>query len=117
MTEFFRGNQELYSVALCSLQETNFSIMNEEPYKPPPPRQSEEPVMMTNDDATSCKRAAVDRGYWSDPYVQHFIKSGDRKPPEINRGYFARVQVSHTKTHALDAILSWIAVSYVAEHS
>lgn len=58
-----------------------------------PQRQSDEPVMQTNDDATACKRAAVERGYWDDKYVQHFIKHGDRKPPEINRGYFARVQV------------------------
>ncbi|OQR79558.1 leucine carboxyl methyltransferase 1-like [Tropilaelaps mercedesae] len=57
-----------------------------------PQRQADEPVMQTNDDATACKRAAVERGYWMDPYVQHFIKHGDRKPPEINRGYFARVQ-------------------------
>ena len=31
-------------------------------------------------------RFAVQLGYWSDSYIQHFAKLGDRKTPEINRG-------------------------------
>ncbi|XP_027715408.1 leucine carboxyl methyltransferase 1 isoform X2 [Vombatus ursinus] len=35
---------------------------------------------------------AVSIGYWHDPYIQHFVRlSKERKAPEINRGYFARV--------------------------
>lgn len=49
-------------------------------------------VIATNDDAAISKRYAVHTGYWSDPYIQHFIKSSsDRKAPEISRGYYARV--------------------------
>ena len=33
-----------------------------------------------------CFRFAVQLGYWSDSYIQHFTKLGDRKTPEINRG-------------------------------
>ncbi|XP_024903045.1 leucine carboxyl methyltransferase 1 [Pteropus alecto] len=37
-------------------------------------------------------RFAVSIGYWDDPYIQHFVRlSKERKAPEINRGYFARV--------------------------
>ncbi|RWS23949.1 leucine carboxyl methyltransferase 1-like protein [Leptotrombidium deliense] len=54
----------------------------------------DEGVMRTNDDATSCKQYAVEKGYWKDPFIECF-HSGfgrvDRKTPEINRGYFARV--------------------------
>ncbi|XP_063225579.1 leucine carboxyl methyltransferase 1 isoform X2 [Bacillus rossius redtenbacheri] len=52
----------------------------------------EEAIQATNDDATSCKLAAVSLGYWEDPYVSYFIRSPTRKPPEINRGYYARVK-------------------------
>ena len=31
-------------------------------------------------------RFAVQLGYWSDSYIQHFAKLGERKTPEINRG-------------------------------
>ena len=53
---------------------------------------SDDAVRATNDDATSCKLSAVDLGYYSDEYVQYFAKH-ERKPPIINRGYFARVYV------------------------
>ena len=33
-------------------------------------------------------RFAVQLGYWSDSYIQHFSKLGERKTPEINRGDF-----------------------------
>ena len=52
---------------------------------------SDEAIRMTNDDATSCKRSAVDRGYWTDPYIKMFHRSSERKAPDINRGYWARV--------------------------
>ncbi|GFO38313.1 leucine carboxyl methyltransferase 1-like [Plakobranchus ocellatus] len=49
-------------------------------------------VIGTNDDASSCKRFAVDKGYWADPYISYLVqKSPSRKAPEINRGYYARV--------------------------
>jgi [phosphatase 2A protein]-leucine-carboxy methyltransferase len=31
-------------------------------------------------------------GYWKDDYIGYFVKNADRKAPEINRGYFARVK-------------------------
>ncbi|XP_031554492.1 leucine carboxyl methyltransferase 1-like [Actinia tenebrosa] len=49
-------------------------------------------VISTNDDATACKRFAVHMGYWEDKYIQYFAKVGDRKTPEINRGYYARIK-------------------------
>jgi len=51
----------------------------------------DEAVRSTNDDAASCKRSAVQLGYWTDPYLQYFVRATERKPPEINRGYYARV--------------------------
>lgn len=52
----------------------------------------DEPVMATNDDASECKRGAVQLGYWTDNYIHYFVKQIDRRAPEINRGYFARVK-------------------------
>lgn len=54
-------------------------------------------VMNTNDDATVCKRFAVSLGYWKDPFIDLFFHNkhpsrSERKTPEINRGYYARVQ-------------------------
>lgn len=49
-------------------------------------------VIATNDDASICKRFAVQLGYWQDNYIQHFVKTAERKAPEINRGYYARVK-------------------------
>lgn len=49
-------------------------------------------IIATNDDATLCKRYAVQKGYWVDPYISHFVKiPPERKAPEISRGYYARV--------------------------
>uniref|UniRef100_A0A4W3H639 Leucine carboxyl methyltransferase 1 n=1 Tax=Callorhinchus milii TaxID=7868 RepID=A0A4W3H639_CALMI len=54
---------------------------------------SDEAVRSTCDDATVCKRFAVSKGYWKDPYIQHFIRQpSERKAPEISRGYYARVK-------------------------
>ncbi|XP_071482567.1 leucine carboxyl methyltransferase 1-like [Diadema antillarum] len=57
---------------------------------------SDEAVQATNDDASMCKRFAVQQGYWKDPYIQLLVKSGQRRAPEINRGYYARTQGMHT---------------------
>lgn len=51
----------------------------------------DEAVRSTNDDASTCKRFAVQLGYWADPYLPHLVRGTERKTPEINRGYFARV--------------------------
>lgn len=51
----------------------------------------DEAVRCTNDDASICKRFAVHLGYWSDPYLPLLVRNTNRKTPEINRGYFARV--------------------------
>lgn len=52
---------------------------------------NDEAVISTNDDASECKRYAARVGYWKDDYIGFFVKNTDRKAPEINRGYFARV--------------------------
>ncbi|XP_055376593.1 leucine carboxyl methyltransferase 1 [Condylostylus longicornis] len=52
----------------------------------------DEAVIATNDDASDCKRCAVRLGYWKDEYIGYFVRSSERKAPEINRGYFARVK-------------------------
>jgi hypothetical protein len=62
---------------------------------PPSPDHSmnegDEAVQATNDDASICKRSAIHLGYWTDPFLQFFMRGPViRKPPEINRGYYAR---------------------------
>jgi len=48
-------------------------------------------VTSTNDDASTAKRSATLKGYWTDNHIQYFVKSSqERKPPEINRGYYIR---------------------------
>ncbi|XP_062820762.1 leucine carboxyl methyltransferase 1 isoform X1 [Anolis carolinensis] len=57
------------------------------------PEVSDEAVRSTCDDASQCKRYAVNMGYWKDPYIQHFARHPkERKAPEISRGYYARVE-------------------------
>jgi len=57
----------------------------------------DEAVQATNDDAAICKRSAVHVGYWSDPCLQYFMRGPVvRKPPEINRGYFARTHCMYS---------------------
>jgi len=50
-------------------------------------------IMSTNDAANLCKRTCVHLNYWEDPFVECFAKGPltERKPPEINRGHYARV--------------------------
>lgn len=64
---------------------------------------ADEAVRTTCDDASTCKRFATSKGYWIDPYIQYFVRqAGERKAPEINRGYYARVQGVN---HLLEAFL------------
>jgi len=52
----------------------------------------EDAVMATNDDAAQCKRFAVEKGYWQDPYITLLVPKGRAgHAPEINKGYYARV--------------------------
>uniref|UniRef100_A0A673J3M3 Leucine carboxyl methyltransferase 1 n=1 Tax=Sinocyclocheilus rhinocerous TaxID=307959 RepID=A0A673J3M3_9TELE len=54
---------------------------------------ADEAVRATCDDASTCKRFATSKGYWTDLYVQYFVRQiGERKAPEINRGYYGRVR-------------------------
>ncbi|CAK1544335.1 unnamed protein product [Leptosia nina] len=59
----------------------------------------DEAVIATNTDATECKRCAVELGYWKDEYITYFAKHVDRKAPEINRGYYARVKAIEMFIH------------------
>ena len=52
----------------------------------------DEAVIATNDDASDCKLSAIRLGYWKDCYLGYFVRNQDRRAPEINRGYFARVK-------------------------
>lgn len=64
---------------------------------------ADEAVRATCDDASTCKRFATSKGYWKDPYIQYFVRqSGERKAPEISRGYYARV---HGVNRLLDGFL------------
>ncbi|XP_001951404.1 leucine carboxyl methyltransferase 1 [Acyrthosiphon pisum] len=49
-------------------------------------------VQATNCDATKCKYSAVKMGYWQDDFIQYFVTGYERKTPEINRGYYARIK-------------------------
>lgn len=59
----------------------------------------DEAIIATNTDATECKRCAVELGYWKDDYIVYFAKHVDRKAPEINRGYYARVKAMEMFIH------------------
>ncbi|XP_009466257.1 PREDICTED: leucine carboxyl methyltransferase 1 [Nipponia nippon] len=49
------------------------------------------------------RRFAVSVGYWKDPYIQYFVRQAkERKAPEINRGYYARV---HGVSYLIKAFL------------
>ncbi|XP_068764265.1 leucine carboxyl methyltransferase 1 isoform X4 [Struthio camelus] len=65
--------------------------------------EADEAVRGTCEDASVCKRFAVSVGYWKDPYIQYFVRQAkERKAPEINRGYYARV---HGVSYLLKAFL------------
>lgn len=58
---------------------------------------SDDPVIATNDDAAQCKRFAVEKGYWKDPFIPLLTQRSQIKhAPEINRGYYARVMAIRT---------------------
>lgn len=64
-------------------------------------------VQRTNDDATQCKFAAVQLGYWKDEFLSRFAYSGGgndtRRDPEISIGYWARVSaVNHLVERFID---------------
>ncbi|CAH2233001.1 jg24651 [Pararge aegeria aegeria] len=59
----------------------------------------DEAIITTNTEATECKRCAVELGYWKDEYICYFAKRGERKAPEINRGYYARVRAMEMFIH------------------
>lgn len=65
-------------------------------------------IMMTNDESTNSKRSAVKMGYLKDDYIDLFSRGSprvERKTPEINRGYFARVcAINMIITQFLDQI-------------
>lgn len=48
-------------------------------------------IQLTNDEAVMAKRFAIDKGYWDDSFISCFARPSERKAPEINRGYWARV--------------------------
>lgn len=68
----------------------------------------DEGIMMTNDESTNSKRAAIKLGYWKDDYIDLFSRGSprvERKTPEINRGYFARVYaIDQTVDHLLSQL-------------
>ena len=66
---------------------------------------TDEAIQLTNNDASFFKAYAVQKGYWPDPYIHYFTSSSalkgdhplnEHKPPEMSRGYFARVNAIHT---------------------
>ena len=53
---------------------------------------NQDAVIATNDDASQCKRFAVDKGYWDDHFISLFVaKNRASHTPEIQKGYYARV--------------------------
>ena len=62
--------------------------------------QGQEGIILTNDDASACKRSAVQHGYWQDPFITYLVRHYERKAPEIHRGYYARVVAVQRLTEA-----------------
>ncbi|CAF3265457.1 unnamed protein product, partial [Rotaria sp. Silwood2] len=50
-------------------------------------------IIETNNDACQCKLYAIERGYWTDPYLKILAGSThlERRTPEISIGYYVRV--------------------------
>ena len=48
-------------------------------------------VQLTNDDATLSKMACAKLGYTQDHFVRYFTRPFAKRPPLINRGYYARI--------------------------
>ena len=52
----------------------------------------EKAVEGTADDATLCKLYCIQKGYFQDTFLQHFVsRAPPKRPPMINRGYWSRV--------------------------
>ncbi|CAG9466985.1 unnamed protein product [Pedinophyceae sp. YPF-701] len=51
---------------------------------------SDAAVQLTNDDAQVSKLSCVKKGYFKDDFVHFFVRRAQRRPPLINRGYYAR---------------------------
>lgn len=49
-------------------------------------------IQGTNDDASVSKMSCVSLNYFDDEFIHLFVRRRTRRPPMINRGYFARVQ-------------------------
>lgn len=61
---------------------------------------SDDGVILTNDDAAQCKRFAVEKKYWNDPYISLLTsRSSAKHAPEISRGYYARVTAMRKLLH------------------
>lgn len=61
---------------------------------------SDDGVILTNDDAAQCKRFAVEKKYWADPYISLMTpRSSAKHAPEISRGYYARVTAMRSLLH------------------
>lgn len=73
----------------------------------------DEATQATNDDASECKRNAVQLGYWPDGFIGLFVKQAGRKAPEINRGYYARVKGIEV---FIDKFLKVIATEKMSRH-
>jgi hypothetical protein len=60
-------------------------------------------IQQTDVDAKVAKRSAAALGYLNDPFIQHFVKTFDRKPPIINRGTFLYnpIDMRHVCAHSL----------------
>ena len=66
----------------------------------------DEGIMATNDCASLAKRFCVQLNYWEDPFID-FLSHGhpERKAPEINRGYYARVSAMSQLLHQLVSVI------------
>ena len=76
---------------------------------------SDEGVMRTNDDATGAKLSCVESGYFSDEFVTHFVRQRGgrpaRRPPLVNRGYYARYAAVRGLVHDFFAAVARAGLS------
>jgi len=80
---------------------------------------NDDAIQSTNNDASCFKAYAVSKGYWQDSYIQYFVSTiknnqsqvpGEHKPPEMSRGYFARV-------HAIRGLIDKFLDKYLTGES
>jgi hypothetical protein len=67
---------------------------------------SDEKTIGTATEALMSKLSAIQRGYFHDDFLPHFVGSrpGQKKPPIINRGYFARVECINKVIYEFDTL-------------